>query len=213
MVVLNDGIILEEDETRAYSMLGKNTILPISSMSRAIRAAKRVAYDALSKQAVEAMLGNMREDIEYKPLMLYIGAEARLWGSRGSSKYEREFMMRHLKCTGKDMKTLALLTNRIIEVHKEAVYSGGITWTQELKSIFIEPLVGKIGVSEERQHDISNITMDMVCYISNKLKPLGIALAGINEEYVHITANSSEQLEKEADIAMAMIERIGKQIG
>lgn len=85
MVVLNDGIILEEDETRAHSMLGKNTILPMSSMSRAIRAAKRVAYDSQSKHAVEAIFENVKEGIEYKPLMAYIGTEDRLCGSRGSS--------------------------------------------------------------------------------------------------------------------------------
>ena len=83
--MLNDGIILEEDETRAHSMLGKNTILPMSSMSRAIRVAKRVAYDSQSKHAVAAMLENMRDDIEYTPLMSYIGAEVRLWGRKGSS--------------------------------------------------------------------------------------------------------------------------------
>ena len=213
MVVLNDGIILEENETKAYSMLGKNTILPMSSMSRAIRVAKRVVYDSQSKQAVAAILENMREDIAYKPLMVYVGAEARLWGSRGSSKDEREFMMRHLIGEGNDIKTLALLTNRIIEIRKEAIYSGGIIWTHELKSVFIDPLAGKAAIVERNQHGINNITLDIVNYISDRIKPLGIALAGIDENSVYITARSNEKLEKEEDMAMAMIRKIGRCIG
>lgn len=212
MVVLNDGIILEEDETRAHSMLGKNTILPMSSMSRAIRVAKRVAYDSQSKHAVEAMLGNMRKDIVYKPLTVHIGAEIRLCGSRGIDNNGIAFMMRQLADTGKDMKALALLTNRIIEIRKEAIRGGGIIWTRESKSIFIELLVGKAAIVERHPHYINKITLDIACAISDMLKQSDIALAGIDENSVYITSNSNEQLAKEEDMVMNRIKRIGEQI-
>lgn len=210
MVVLNDGIILEEDETRAHSMLGKNTILPMSSMSRAIKVAKRVSYDSQSKHAVAAILENMRKDIAYKPLMIYIVAEIRLCGSRGCGKDELAFMMRHLPATGNDMKVLTLLTNRIIEIRKEAIYSGGIIWTRESKSIFIDPLAGKAAIVERHQHGINKITIDIVCTVSDVLKQSGIALAGIDENSIYITSYSNEQLAKEEDMAMSMIAKIGR---
>lgn len=210
MVALNDGIILEEDETRAHSMLGKNTILPMSSMSRAIRVAKRVAYDSQSKHAVAAMLENMRNDIVYKPLTVHIGAEIRLCGSRGIDNNGIALMMRQLADAGKDMRALALLTNRIVEIRKEAIWSGGIIWTRESKSIFIEPLAGKAAIVERHQHCINKITLDIVCTISDALKESGIALAGIDENSVYITSNSNEQLAKEEDMVMNRIKRIGR---
>ena len=69
MIIGRKGILIEENEITVSSIANGAVILPHNRIDKAVKHAKRVAYDAMSEQAVESLLSIDSRGLEVNPLI------------------------------------------------------------------------------------------------------------------------------------------------